>query len=277
MTFASLEGKTAIIGGGGSGIGEASSHTLARLGARVVVADIALENAEQVAHAIGREGGDAIALRYDLHDEESIVELVKSSVQHFGKLDIFHANAADLSPEATHGDIQIREMEAEVWDRVFHANVTGTMLCSKHALPYMIEGGGGSIVNTGSVLALRGGLGQSAYSASKAAIMQLTRSVATQYGKQGIRCNAVLPGLTLSSFVRDRIPEQFIQIYTAEALTPTLAEPQDIANAVAFLASDEARMITGQALEVDGGENIHVSALVRLQTDMGSGEIVDVE
>jgi len=266
-----LTGKVAIVGGAGSGIGEASVRRLASLGAKVVVGDVALANAEKVASAITADGGAAIALFYDLHDEASIRKMIEDTVGWYGRLDILHANAADLSPEVGRGDLQIADMDAAVWDRVLHGNLTGSMLCAKYAIPHMIAAGGGSIVFTGSVLSLRGNLGQSAYSVSKAGLIQLARQIATQYGKQGVRANVVLPGLTTSAYVLENIAPFLLDLMLSETLTPTLAAPEDIADAVAFLASDAARVITAQALAVDGGEGAHFPGIGRLREIAAAG------
>jgi NAD(P)-dependent dehydrogenase (short-subunit alcohol dehydrogenase family) len=154
-------------------------------------------------------------------------------------------------------------MDLDIWDRAFAVNVRGTMLCCKLALPAMVKQGGGVIINTASNLALQGHLIQSAYAASKAAVIQLTRSIATSHGKRGIRCNAVLPGLTLSASAEANLPVELREIVLGETLTPYLGRPDDIAHIVLFLASDEARYITGQILAADGGTSVHVPGFAR--------------
>jgi NAD(P)-dependent dehydrogenase (short-subunit alcohol dehydrogenase family) len=149
-------------------------------------------------------------------------------------------------------------MEAEVWDRAFRVNVRGTMLLCKHVLPHMVAKAKGSIINTASNLGLQGNLIQAAYSASKAAVMQLSRSIATSHGRRGIRCNTVSPGLVLTPAARDNLPPELHRAVAGETLTPYLGVPEDIAHAVAFLASDEARYVTGHNLVVDGGTSSHV-------------------
>jgi NAD(P)-dependent dehydrogenase (short-subunit alcohol dehydrogenase family) len=154
-------------------------------------------------------------------------------------------------------------MEAEVWDRTFKVNVRGTMLSCKYVLPHMAANGGGSIINTASNLGMQGNLGQAAYSASKAAVIQLSRSIATSHGRRGIRCNTVSPGLVMTPAARDNLPPQLHEIVAGETLTPYLGVPEDIANAVAFLASDAARYVTGHNLVVDGGTVAHVPGFAR--------------
>jgi len=153
----------------------------------------------------------------------------------------------------------------EVWDRTFRVNVRGTMLCCKHALPHMPRHAGAAIINTASNLGLQGSIIQAAYSASKAAIIQLTRSVAASHGKLGIRCNAVSPGLVLTPNVKGTLPAAVQKIVEDDTLTPTLGEPLDIAYTVAFLASDEAKYITGQNIVVDGGTSAHIPGFSQMR------------
>lgn len=135
------------------------------------------------------------------------------------------------------------------------------MLCCKHVLPHMVRQGGGSIINTASNLALQGHIVQSAYAASKAAMLQMTRSIAASHGRRGIRCNAVSPGLVLTRSAREHLPSRVLEMVAAETLTPYLGAPDDIAYAVAYLASDEARYVTGHNLVVDGGTATHVPGI----------------
>jgi NAD(P)-dependent dehydrogenase (short-subunit alcohol dehydrogenase family) len=151
-----------------------------------------------------------------------------------------------------------------VWRRIFDANVHGTMLCCKYVLPHMVRQGGGSIVNTASALGINAAVVQAAYSASKAAVIQMSRSIATSHGKRGVRCNAVLPGLVLTEAAAANLPPPLFAIQESENLTPYLGKPEDIAQVVAFLASDEARYVTGQAWLVDGGSNTHVAGFAQM-------------
>jgi NAD(P)-dependent dehydrogenase (short-subunit alcohol dehydrogenase family) len=262
----SLREKVAIVTGGGGGIGSATAGVLADCGAKVVVADIDLAAAERVAAEINARGGVAQGVYLDLADEDTILAMIRAAVTTFGKIDILHNNAADLSSEFYPRDRDIESMDVEVWDRTFRVNVRGTMLCCKHALPQMPRHAGASIINTTSNLGLQGSLIQAAYSASKAALLQLTRSIATSHGKQGIRCNAVSPGLVLTPNVASTIPAPIREIVEAETLTPRLGEPKDIAYVVAFLASDEARYITGQNIVVDGGTASHIPGFAAMRT-----------
>jgi len=157
-------------------------------------------------------------------------------------------------------------MDVEVWDRTFRVNVRGTMLCCKYTLPHIPRHAGASILNTASNLGMQGSLIQAANSASKAAILQLTRSIATSHGKVGIRCNTISPGLVLTDNVANTLPASFREIVEAETPTPYLGTPRDIACVVAFLASDEARYINGQNIVVDGGTASHIPGFAQMRT-----------
>jgi NAD(P)-dependent dehydrogenase (short-subunit alcohol dehydrogenase family) len=252
-----LEGKTAIVTGSGTGIGEATARRLAREGAQVVAADINLAAVERVAGEIRAAGGEAVAQHFDLHDEASIVALVARTLAAFGKLDVVHNNAADTRPEILGRDAAIAIMHNAVWDATFHGNVRGTMLVIKHSLPALLRGGNGAIINTSSGAALYGDLFRPAYGASKAAINSLTRYVAVQYGKSGVRCNAVSPGLIVTATSVAANTQQELEFFGRHTLTRDLGRPDDIAAMVALLASDDGRFITGQVIAVDGGVGAH--------------------
>lgn len=256
----SLDGEVAIVTGGAGGIGSATCKVLAERGARVVVADIDLAPAE----AVAAELGDAIAIKVDLASEAEIVALFAATLARYGRLDIIDNNAALLSPEIAQADHDVATMATDIWDRIFAVNTRGTMLCCREALKIMEKQGSGVIINTASNLALQGNVIQAAYSASKAAVLQLTRSIATSHGKRGIRCNSVLPGLTASKAALEHLPQRLREIVEEETLTPYLGDPMDIAHAVAFLASAEARYITGQMIVVDGGTSAHIPGFARL-------------
>ena len=253
-----LKDKIAVITGAAGGIGAATAHIMARSGAKLALADIRRDAAEKVVEEIKTAGGSAIALELDLAHEESIVAALSATIEAYGRIDVLNNNAALLTPEISRRDGNVEEMEAEVWDSVFRINVRGAMLCCKHALKHMVARGSGSIINTASNLALQGNVIQAAYSASKAAMLQLTRSIATSHGRSGIRCNAVSPGLVLTPAARAGLPPKLLDIVASETLTPYLGEPDDIGHVVAFLASDLARYVTGQNFVADGGTASHV-------------------
>ena len=260
-----LDGRVAIITGGAGGIGSATAELMTARGARVVIADIAAGRAEQVAATLP----GAIACAVDLADEASIVAMIATTLRHFGRLDILHNNAAALEPELAPLDGNIEHMPTSVWDRTFCVNLRGTMIACREALPHLKAHGNGVIVNTVSNLALQGHVIQAAYSASKAGLIQMTRSIAASHARQGVRCNAVAPGRTLTPALVAAFPRELREIVEQETLRNCLGAPEDIAEAVAFLASDAARNMTGQVLVCDGGLASHVPGLSGFRDFLG--------
>lgn len=247
-----LTGRVAIVTGSG-GIGEACARRLAADGATVIIGDVALEHASAIAGDIAAAGLKAEARQVDISDEQSVIAFMAGVRQAHGRLDVLHNNAADTRKEQMAADMAIAEMPVAIWDQAFHVNARGTMLMTKHAIALMLDSGGGSIINTSSGAALRGDLFGPAYAASKAAINCLTLYTATQYGKQGIRCNAISPGLVVTPNVHLSNSREQLDRIEQHKLTPYLGEPDDIAKAVSFLASDESRFMTAQIMVVDGG------------------------
>lgn len=251
-----LDGKVAIVTGGAGGIGEATARLLTARGARVAIADIAVDRATALAAQID----GALAVPLDLEDEASIIAMVAHVVAAFGRLDVLHNNAALLGPDVARNDSDVETMATALWDRTFAVNVRGTMIACRAALPHLCASGG-NIVNTVSNLALQGHLIQAAYSSSKAAVIQMTRAIAASHGPRGVRCNAVAPGMTMTPALREAFPPALRQLVEDETLRDRLGEPEDIAEAVAFLASPAARNITGQVLVADGGCASHVPGI----------------
>lgn len=251
-----LGGKIAIITGGAGGIGAATARLMTARGARVAIADIAFDRAQ----ALASEIPDALAIQLDLEDESSIEAMVADTVSHFGRLDILHNNAALLGPEIAQQDGNVEHMATALWDRTFAINVRGTMIACRAALPHLVKTRG-NIVNTVSSLALQGHMIQAAYSSSKAALIQMTRAIAASHGKAGVRANAVAPGMTVTPALKEAFPPVLLDLVESETLRDQLGAPEDIAEAVAFLASDAARNITGHVLECDGGGVSHVPGL----------------
>ena len=248
-----LEGKIAIVTGSASGIGRATAHALAREGARVVVADIDTAGASRVVAEIAEAGGTAIAHRVDVAEEGDVRTMISAAVDTYGGLDILHNNAAAIGRAGPGDDTDVATIEVDVWDRTLAVNLRGVMLGCKHAIPRMLERGGGSIVNTSSGSAEQGDLTHPAYAVSKGGVNTLTLYVAAQYGKQGIRCNSIAPGLILSHPVENFGGASYVAMLEEHHLTPRVGQPEDIANAVVFLASEDSSFITGQVLRVDGG------------------------
>lgn len=251
-----VEGKAALVTGAGGGIGAACALMLAREGAAVAVADIDIAAAQRTVARIAEEGGRAVALRVDMGDEASVIAMVDAAAQALGGLDILHNNAADTRLSGKR-DMPVEKVDTGVWDDILRINLRGTMVASRVAIPYLRKRGG-AIINTSSNAALAGALSHSAYSASKAAINSLTQSIATQHGKEGIRCNAVSPGLIVTPATQESYAASGVgDIMLRHQLSPRLGRPEDIAAAVVFLASDEAAFITGQVICVDGGSLAH--------------------
>jgi NAD(P)-dependent dehydrogenase (short-subunit alcohol dehydrogenase family) len=262
-----LEDKVAIVTGGAGGIGNATAHRLASEGARVVVADINLGRAREVAQAVG---SDAVALEYDAADVASIKSLIETTIQRCGRLDILHNNAAVTAPEKQGQDTTAIDIPFEIWDLTLKVNLTSYLAASKYALPHMIARGGGAIINTASGSGSHGDLARIAYGTSKAAIINLTRYIATQHGRQGIRCNSISPGLILTAAAEKTVPE-LLQMISEHVLTKRLGRPEDVAALVAFLASEDAGYINGQNITCDGGMTAHQPHVADLRKLMQSG------
>jgi|LNFM01.2.fsa_nt_gb NAD(P)-dependent dehydrogenase (short-subunit alcohol dehydrogenase family) len=248
-----FDGQVAIVTGGASGIGEATCRRLVAEGATVVIADVQGERANALAAELGPR---AIAQTFDAADVTSIQALVLGTVERFGRLDVLHNNAAISTPEVHARDNNAIDIDFEIWDRVMAVNLRGYLAGCKYALPQMIRQGCGAIVNTASTGGFAGDISRLAYSVSKSAIIGLTRQIATHHGAQGIRCNAVAPGLVLTPGTRGAAAP-VIGIMQRQLLVPEIGVPEDIAALVCFLASSEARYINGQTYIADGGMLAH--------------------
>lgn len=252
-----FDDRVAVITGAASGIGEATARLVASLGGAVVVADIDGSRAQAVAEAIVADGGRAVASVTDVSAEDQIEAMVRTAIDTFGRIDVLHNNAAALGPDALGRDRGVVDMDLELWDRTQAITLRGVMLGCKHAVPHMVSQGGGAIVNTASTAGQAGDFARSAYGAAKAGVENLTRSVATMYGHAGVRCNAVAPGLVLSPAALAQLSDEQLAGFARHRLLAHTGEPNDIAWMVAFLASDLARYVTGQIVNVDGGVLAH--------------------
>ncbi len=259
-----LAGKVAIVTGSASGIGRACAIALAGEGASVVVADLDSEGAGHVSDHIVDQGGQAVGVQVDLGDASSVELLVERAVAEYCRLDILHNNAAATYLAATR-DLNVADMDPQVWDDTMRINLKGTMLATKFALPHLVAAGGGSIVNTSSGASLGGDFGHTAYAVSKAAINALTLYTAAQHGKDGVRCNAVAPGLVVTPASADNYAGPNGEMMLRHHLTPRLGSPADIASMVVYLCSSDAGFITGQIISVDGGARSHQPYLADIQ------------
>jgi NAD(P)-dependent dehydrogenase (short-subunit alcohol dehydrogenase family) len=253
-----LDDRVAIITGAGSGQGRAAARLFAERGAAVVIAEIDAEAGKATARAISEEGGRAIAVACDVSQAEQVQAVVAAAMDEFGRLDVLYNNAGlwypargDYRPGVT--DAPSPLLDESIWDRTIAVNLKGIYLGCKYAIPRMQEGGGGAIINTSSIAALRVGRGASdAYTAAKGGVIAITRTLAVEHARYGIRCNCIIPGAVRTPLVGEITPEY------EEAVRQTIplgrwAEPEEIAKLALFLASDESSWVTGAMFVIDGG------------------------
>jgi NAD(P)-dependent dehydrogenase (short-subunit alcohol dehydrogenase family) len=241
-----LAGRVAIVTGAAGGIGDATARKLAAEGATVIATDLEVP-------AIDAVSGDA----FDLTDENSIKSFVERTMARHGRIDILHNNAALQGEAQRQRDLDVVNLDAAAWDAAMAVNARGPMLLCKHVIPHMIAGGGGSIIHSSSGFGLLGESTLTAYGASKAALINLSRFVATQYGRQKVRSNVIAIGFVLTPVAIATTPQEIKDIIAAQHLLPALGTPENIADVVAFLASDDSAFITGATIPVDGGFTAH--------------------
>ena len=245
-----LKGKVAVVTGSTSGIGIGIAREFAAEGAHVVVCGRREARGQEVVDGIVAEGGSVSFHRMDLTDLSTVDALFADTARDRGRTDILINNAASL----------------EDWDAMFASGVRGTFYAIKAVLPYMIEAGGGSIVNIGSMASISGDLGSTAYACSKAGVDMLTSSVALQYGKQNIRCNCVRPGLIVTPQNEAHVPQQLKDVFLSNIEVNRYGNPADIAHACTYFASDESAYVTGQVINVDGGLNSHAPTVAQFRS-----------
>ena len=250
-----VEDKVVIVTGGAGGIGSATARLLAQEGARVVIVDVNGTGAREVADAINQAGGEAMPVTADVSSVEDVKRAVGTAVGTFGALHALVNNAATIPPSQD----RVADLELDTWERELAVNLTGPLLGSKYAIPHMIGAGGGAIVHIASAAGLRGEDRRTVYGATKSGLLGLSRSIAVQYGKQGIRSNVVAPGFSLTQQMIERWSKEMLSVALEHTMTPRLGTPEDQAAAVLYLVSDESAFVTGQVLAVDGGLTSHLA------------------
>jgi NAD(P)-dependent dehydrogenase (short-subunit alcohol dehydrogenase family) len=249
----SLKGKIAIVTGAASGIGFATSELLAEYGAQVVMLDINEEKGREAAEKIEKTGDKAVFIKCDITSSAACQRVVSDIKGKFGRIDILHNNAGIIVRKT------VVELDEKEWDLVIDVSIKGTYLMSKYVIPVMVAGGGGSIINTGSGWGLKGGDNAASYCAAKGGVVNLTRAMAIDHGKQNIRVNCVCPGDTDTPMLRGEArqlgvdEENYIKSSGKRRPLQRVGAPRDVANSVLFLASDLSSWVTGSALVVDGG------------------------
>ncbi|BBZ45509.1 putative short-chain type dehydrogenase/reductase y4lA [Mycobacterium parmense] len=244
--------KVAVVVGGATGIGAATAARLAEEGCRVVVGDIAAEAAEATAARIAASGGTATQVAFDLADPPSVAKLMRTATATYDGVDLLFNVGADMS--VIRADTDVVDIDFDVWDRVMAVNLRGYVAAMKYAIPEMLNRGGGAIVNMSSAAAFQGEPARPAYATAKAGIGALTRHVASRWGKENIRCNAVAAGFTATEAIRSVPQWPELQAGALKRIRGTrVGDPGDVAALVAFLLSDEGGWINGQVVNIDGG------------------------
>ena len=251
-----LDGKVAVITGAGSGMGRVAAQMFAGEGAKVVVAEFAADAGEETVRQVADAGGEASFVKTDVSREDDARAMVDHAVERFGRIDVLYNNAG-IMPEADHS---VTDTDVAVWDQVMAVNLRGVFLGCKYAIPPMVEQGSGSVINISSFVAILGcSVPQDAYTASKGAVLSLTRSLAVQFGPKGVRSNAICPGPIETPLLMDWLlkDEAAKQLRLARNPTGRFGKPEEIVNAAIYLASDESRWTNGAHFVIDGGISVN--------------------
>lgn len=241
-----LKDKVAIVTGGGRGIGETTCIRFAEEGAKVVVADMNEADIQIVVEKIKQMGGEAVGMKVDVTDGVLVEKMIAETVTKYGKLDILVNNAGITA------DGKLVKMTEEQWDKVINVNLKGVFTCGQAAAKVMSEQGYGVILNASSIVGIYGNFGQTNYAATKWGVIGMAKTWAKELGPKGIRVNAVAPGFIMTPMT-EKMPEKVLDMMKDKSPLKTLGYPEDIANAYVYLASDEAKFVTGTVLSVDGG------------------------
>ena len=249
-----FENKVVVITGAAGGIGEATTRRIVSEGGKVVIADHSQERADKLAAELTQAGADVRPIYFSATELQSCKELVDFAMKEYGQIDVLINNVGGTDPKR---DLNIEKLDINYFDEAFHLNLCGTVYLSLQVIPVGTTNGGGNIVNVASISGLTADANGTLYGASKAGVINLTKYIATQMGKKNIRCNAVAPGLVLTPAALNNLNEDVRNIFLGQCATPYLGEPEDVAATIAFLASNDARYITGQTIVVDGGLTVH--------------------
>src|SRR5580693_2003610 len=247
-----LEGKSALITGGGGGIGRATALIFAREGARLAIADAASEAAAETVAQVNKAGGQAIALSGDVMDGAAVKAMVDAVVSAYGRIDCAFNNAGIAGYQVNAAGKKTHEWADESFDRMIAVNLKGVWLCMKHEIPQMLAQGGGAMVNTGSIAGLIGLPSSSAYVAAKHGVLGLTKTAALEYAGDNIRVNAVCPGYIETKMTEDTMRRRGAELM-AKVPFHRMGKPEEIAEMVVWLCSDRASYVSGAAYNVDGG------------------------
>ncbi len=241
-----VKDKVVIITGGGSGIGRETGILMAKQGARIVVADVNEKAGAETVEIIKKDGGEAFFAKLDVSNRDQIKQVINETIERYSRIDVLINNAGIIQ------DALVAKMTEEQWDKVVNINLKGPFNCIQAVVEQMIKQGSGVIINISSIVALYGNVGQTNYAATKAGLIGMTKTLAKELGKKGIRVNAVAPGF-IHTPMTATVPDKILEMMKEKTPLRRLGQPEDVANALLFLSSDEASFINGAVLSVDGG------------------------